>query len=403
MGYGFSLPDNLADHFSVGFSPAISAYIRATRARRLAFSSVSESREVSSSTFATRDAKIKNEHAIESVDIIETEEPAAQDIHWIRVLDREYVFSPHFLEGFSIAVENQRERFEADKCPPPDGNFWDRPISRNKLHVICALAMILQKGRAAIRQLDKDLPERPHNARQVDAARYRQGQLRILEWVLGFLHSTSMSFKGISKSDNGKSTQIMRLEHTMTALPKRLLKDFRNVLNAGLKTREPRKIRERGGNDFAFTIWLCGLCLYASTHKKTPEETTASEADLEPHLLRWLQFLYETYSENQSRLPSSEMSKTAKHPIEENEWFDPVRNQNAQEDLSLVATSYLDAVHAAVAKHPQSVYNDPKLTATRLEWCLNVVLMEGVWFPDLQDHEQEEDDEWVLFLEHGLT
>lgn len=92
--------------------------------------------------------------------------------------------------------------------------------------------------------------------------------------------------------------------------------------------------------------------------------------------------------------------------IQENdraEWFDPVRNSAIDEDVitdrASTASSYLDAIHATVDKHPQSLYNNPDITTRRLEWCLNVIRNEGVWIPNLQRGGQEEDDEWVLFLE----
>ena len=408
MGYGFSLPENPADHFSISFSQAISDYIRATKSRRMALGSSSECAKGSGNAFRSEHTNIKNGLSMESVDILETEGPAEQDIHWVRTLDNGFEFSPSFLEDFSIAVENHRERLQADNVPLLNGKFLDTPfldtpLSRKKLHVICAVVMILQKAQTTIRKHDKYLPEEPQNARQLDAARYRQGQLRVLEHVLGSLYGSLKSYVDINGSDNARSIRVIRLEHIMTASSKRLLKDFRTVLNAGMRTRDPSKIRERGGTDFAFTVWLCGLWVYAQTDNKNCGDDTASDADLEPHFLQWLQFLYETHPEDATKPQSPRTPRADTHKIEENEWFDPVRNQDTEEDLSSVAASYLDAVHAAVAKHPHSLYNDPKITAQRLAWYLNIVRMEGVWYPNLQESEQEEDDEWVLFLDCGST
>ena len=403
MGYGFSLPDNPADHFSISFSQAISDYIRATKSRRIALGSSSECANGSGNAVRSEHTNIKNGLSMESADILETEGPAEQDIHWVRTLENGYEFSPSFLEDFSIAVENHRERLKADNGPPSNGNFLHTPLSRNKLHVMCAVVMILQKAQTAIRKHDKYLPEEPQNARQLDAARYRQGQLRVLEHVLGSLHGSLKSYVGINGSGNARSFRVIRLEHTMTASPKRLLKDFRTVLNAGMRTRDSSKIRERGGSDFAFTVWLCGLWVYAQIDNKTCEDETGSDADLEPHLLQWLQFLYETYPEDTTKPQWPRVPRAVTHKMEENEWFDPVRNQDTGEDLSLVAASYLDAVHAAVAKHPHSLYNDPKITAQCLARYLYIVRMEGVWYPNLQESEQGEDDEWVLFLDCGST
>ena len=397
MGYGFSLPDNPADHLSINFSTDISSYIRATKSRRLNIGSSARSTNGSSQEYKTEHTKSQN--AIIGMG----EVPAEESIHWVRISDNGYQFSPSFLEDFSIAVENQRERAKADNSPLHNGSFLDTSISRNKLHVICAVVMKLQKARSTMCMHGKVLRGEPQNARQLDAARYRQGQLRILEHVLGSLHRILRSCMDTNEPDKARSLQVVRLEHTMTASPKRLLKDFRTVLNAGLRTRDPSKIRERGGSDFAFTLWLCGLWIYAQTDNTIGRGEKPSDAGLESRFLYWLQFLNEIYPEGITQAPSSELPMASRHGVTEDEWFASPRNKHTEEDLYLVAVSYLDAVNAAVAKHPHSLYNDAKITVQCLAWCLHIVRSEGFWYPHLQENEQEEDDEWVLFLERGST
>lgn len=402
MGYGFSLPNNEADHFSIAFSPAISSYIRSVRARRSAMGSKAEHGGDASNGAENEDLKMKNGQPMESVDITETEEPAEKVIHWVSTLKGDYEFSPCFLADFAIAVENHREHGKVDNDPPDNGNFWDSPLSRNKLHVICAVFMILQKGQAAIKKHDEDLPQCPENVRQIDAARYRRSQLQILEKVLGSLGRSLKSYVGSNTSSDTKSVRVIRLEDTLTSSPQRMLKDFRNVLKAGMRSRDPKKIRERGGTDFAFTVWLCGL--WASQDMRHEQEGKAhADAELEPRFLLWLQFLSKAYPENAETKQSDGNPDTDTHGMDGTEWFDPIRNKDAEGDLSLVIASYLDAIRVAVAKHPQSLYNNPKITAERLQWCLNIVRMEGVWYPNLQEDGQEEEDEWMLFLDFNGT
>lgn len=333
------------------------------------------------------DLRIKNEQPLESVDITETVEPTEQEIHWVSTLKSDYEFSPRFLADFAIAVENHRERLKVDNDPPDSGHFWNTPLSRNKLHVICAVFMILQKGQAAIKKHDGDLPQCPRSIRQIDAARYRQNQLQILETVLNSLGGKLKSYVGVNAFSDAESVRIIRLEHTLMCSPTRMLKDFRNILKAGMRSRDPEKIRQRGGADFAFTVWLCGLraCL--------------DVGDLEPRFVRWLHFLFKVYPENAQIKQSNGSRDIDTHSMDGTEWFDPIRNKEAEGDLALVVASYLDAIRVAVAKHPQSLYNDPKITAERLQWCLDVVRMEGVWCPNLQENGQEEVDEWMLFLD----
>ena len=403
MGYGFSLSDNPSDHYSLGFSPAISAYIKATKGRRLARKSSSDAVQ---SQNTQRSENIPSApvngltktagQVLESSQDFNVEEILEQNIHWVRLRGNEsYEFSPKFLEYFSIAVENPREAHIADISSVPMTHFHDREFSRNQLHVICAVIMILQKGQRAICKHDKDLFEAPRNCKQVDAKRYRDSQLKILDTVLD---SICTFLKSITSANSPKvrDLRVLRLEDTLTNSPKSLLKDLRGVLNAGVRTRDPIKIRERGGVDFAFTVWLCGLWVYSQSDVK--EE----EAAVDSTYLRWLLFLQNNYPQ------PSEISiglQRLENPILEERaaWFDPVRSASgdAEQDSAMIAKSYLDAVHAATQKRPQSLYNDDLVTVERLAWCYNIIKNEGVWCPNLDQGEDEEDDDWVIFIELG--
>ena len=402
MGYGFSLPHNSSDHYSLGFSPAIAAYIKATRARRLAHKpnsaavqsqSVKDIDDIESNP--SRGTFKSGGQVIESSEDWNVEEILEQNVHWIRILENEsYEFSPHFLENFSIAVENPREAQIADNCSIDKTKFSDGDFSRNKLHVLCAVTMILQKAQRAIRKNDKNLPQAPQNSKQVDAARYRDSQLGILDSVLESMYSFLKSVTTPSPPETSKLS-VLRLESIFTEIPKGLLKDLRGVLNAGMRTRDPVKIRERGGVDFAFTAWLCGIWIYSQSDTKREDE-------MNPRYLRWLHFLQQNYAE-----PLEESTDGPKPEIsdleERAEWFDPIRSENggAKLESTFIARSYLDAIQAATEKRPQSLYSDKRVTMKRLEWCLNVIRNEGVWCPDLDQGEDEEDDDWVLFLELG--
>lgn len=402
MGYGFSLLDNTSDHYSLGFSPAIAAYIRDTKARRLARKRTSgalqsqSTREAGSISPKLIGGAFRNGgQVLESLEDLNVEEILEQNIHWVRLLENEnYEFSPRFLEDFSIAVENPREARIADGFSASETHFSDRGFSRNKLHVICSIFMVLQKGQRAIRKHSKDLPKAPQNNKQLDAARYRDSQLRILDSVLD---SMCKFLKSITTANSPEASdrRVVRLEQIFMESPKSLLKDLRGVLNAGLRTRDPMKIRGRGGIDFAFTIWLCGLWVCSRSDLR-------GETEISQKCLRWLQFLQQSYA-----APSEESIDQPRPEIpvleERDEWFDPVRSasSDAEPNSTFIARSYLDAVQAATEKRPQSVYNDGRVTVRRIEWCLNIIKNEGVWCPNLDQGDDEEDDDWVIFVELG--
>jgi len=409
MGYGFSLPNNPADHFSIGLSPAISTYIKDIKALRTALHSDSEPRSGLSpshhkmaATRAIEDTADGSGCPPESVNILVTEDSVEREIHWVRLTKDGFEFSPQFLADLSIAVESPRERRrKANMRPSSSLSFENASLSRNKLHVMCAIVMMLQKGQASMRKHDKDLPEQPEDSKQIDGARYRQSQLRILDHVLGSLYP-NLRFH---LYDSVRNRQVVRLEHTFEDIPKTFSKDYRNVLYAGMKTRDPRKMRDRGGVDFAFTIWLCGLWTYAEGSQGTDDEFVALGSAFNGHLLRWLRFLREIYPEQSNE--SEGRPQDSERIMGGSDWFDPIRSnksdKDAEGDLSFVAASYFSAIQADMVKHPHSLYNNPRVTAQRLEWCLNIVRMEGVWYPNLQDDTQDEDDEWILFMETGDT
>ena len=379
MGYGFSLPDNPADHFSISFAAAIAASVKSTREHRLGQKPTDRT------------------NTVENCSQVDEE----YNIHWVRTCEERLEFSPHFLEEISIAVENPREHRDANGSPRLDFNLLTSQISRNKLHVLCAVLMIMQKGYTAISEHSSDLPEYPQNVRQADAACYRHGQLHILERVLEVSSQILSSLLTIETA-NSKDFRIMRLEDILADCPKRLEKDFRSVLNAGLKTRDPTKIRERGGTDFAFTVWLYGLTLYYRNVIHESQRLPTLESTFEGHFLLWLDFLREAYPEEDLEPLGPPDCSSAVLEADRAAWFDPVRSAIPKEDNlanpASTVESYLDAIQACVEKHPQSLYGDAELSTKRLMWCYNVIRNEGVWIPNLQ--ERDGDDEWMLFIQH---
>ena len=341
-----------------------------------------------------------NNSGPERVSQLETGSPAVQDIHWVRLLHNgpgkpRCDFSSGFLEEFSIAVENRRERLKTRNLTGFEMNIWDTFFSRNKLHVLSAVIMILQRKQRAIRKHNIDLPQRPENSKQENAALYRHGQLRILDGTLGSLCTVLRDVTGAEPKDL-RDKRIIRLEYIQAESPKELVKDLRGILNAGLQTRDPKKIKERGGVEFAFTIWVCGVWIYEKSGITALEEEANSGSSLNPFLFRWLRFLHETY-----KFPDSDGLPGRN---EEHEELDALKSalsndDDAEGDPAMIAASYLDAIHVATERRPRSLYNDPRITVERLEWCLNIVRQEGVWCPHIGERAGEDDDEWILYLE----
>lgn len=316
--------------------------------------------------------------------------PAHQDIQWIRLTSRcikENVsksqasceFSPGFLSDMSIAFANKREIAHSNFQLPSNVNLSSAQSSRNKLHVACAVTMILQRQQMAITKYDCDLPMWPQNERQFHAARYRRNQLQILNCGIDSLLSYLRELTELKKPVGG-DVRTVRLEQILTDNSQEILTDFRAALNAGLGTRNAAKIRKNRWVECAFSLWLCGLWVHS--HRGGASRLSDSTC----RILRWLNFLHRVYRFTTDFRPPERQ-------------FGMEGDRDASEDIPLLCESFMTVVEAAVKKNPRTLYGDSAVTAARLAWCLNIIREEGIMCPNLDGKTGEDDDEYVLFLE----
>lgn len=346
----------------------------------------------------------------------ELADPISQNMYWVSLKDgfsnlehdhsnSVYEFSPGFLQMCSIAFANSREITRSDFCSSGSIEFTQLRLSRNKLHMLCAITMILQKQYVAITKHDEYLPTWPQNEKQFYAARYRRSQLRILRCVS---ESTLGELRGMAGLDSSKArdVRVVRLEHVLTESPKGLSTDYRAALNVGLGTRNATKIRDNGWVQCAFTIWLCGLCLWNS--KNLQKNAECSSSDLTDKLSRWLYFLRHVYGIP----PVSEFDKSERDKLKhENEIpksdINLSRDHTSFADLHdervLTVQSYFAIIKAAVNKYPKSIFGSSDVTVAYLIWCLDVIEAEGMMCPNLEGKMGEENDEFILFVEDSVS
>lgn len=337
----------------------------------------------------------------------------AQETHWVRtrcdapdqskrICQANYEFSPRFLQDSSRAFSNKRELTSSDTCLESCVDFSGARLSRNKLHVLCAVIMMLQKQHMAITEHEKALPMWPTTDRAFHAARYRRKQIQILSSAIaGLMVQLGRIIR--LKTQSTTDFQIVRLEHILLDSPRDLLRDFRAALNAGLGTRNPAKIRKHGWVECAFTLWVCGLCLLKpiDLHSVVPSEDSLFSI----RIFAWLQFLRQAYG----CTPSPNADERKFNKVNEHRALrgcGPVNDFETtigdDEDSFLSAESYLAVVEAAVEKNPDSLYRNPDVTLNCILWCLNVIREEGVMCPDLEGRTSEENDEYLLFIETKL-
>lgn len=351
-----------------------------------------------------------------------TEQIRNEGMQWLRLSDQtedngesdsqpSYEFSPHFLEGLSGALYNERELFEPDKSLWSKVNFFDNILTRNKLNVMCVVVMKLQRQTAAITTYEIDLPQWPMNDRQFHAARYRRSQLRILRTVTDALLSSLRTSAGL-KSHGASGVQIVRLEHILLESPKEFLIPFRACLNAGLGTRKAAKIREKQWVECAFSLWMCGLWLLDPCGLERRD--TPSGSGFQARISQWFCWVRKIYgdspeTENLVTVHRKRVLDSSRVPTQgygsSGSDVENIDNNIVGPDVDstdfLAAESYLRVAEAAVKKDNKSLYSHPEVTAIRLWWCMNIIRQEGFMCPNLEGETGEEHDEFVLFLEVG--
>ncbi len=376
MGYGFCLPDNTADRVSL----MLSSKTRGCTEEIGGLHHTPAGQE-----------RMNQAHEAESL------EPQPSR-HWVSVAPPMatsplyttrpslYQFSDGFLLEFSVLASNHREDLSCDSWGDSQNAISPERLSRNKLYVTIALLVHLQRRAFEITKHDIDLPGRPQNKRQEYAAMYRNRQLRILESVLDALRSTMNFFES-----HGPTNGVVRLENILSQSPKALSKDFRSVIHTALGTRNEARIRECGGEECAFTLWLCGLITLSNSEGLD----SIRGSEFEERILNWIRWLKEVYHldlEGGLSMQQQEMmSQTS----------DGMDNMRDSKDVPMIAASYLEAIKTDVEKHPQSLYAKRDITTSRLELCLYITRQEGVPWPNAFMEYGREVDEYVLFLETG--
>ncbi|KAL8687112.1 MAG: hypothetical protein Q9218_006624 [Villophora microphyllina] len=378
LGYGFSLFKNPSDHCNLALGPMAVARINEMNNHRQPDRVLQDSlqRIVPSSSKASKDDRLPS---------------SVTGVGWVRLVHNFFdyadndavtgpripvhVFSPRFLEHASMAFSNAREH----SCgySSAEIELFAATTTRNKLHTASAIAMILQKQYIDILAKNADLPAWPDNPRQFYAARYRRGQILILQAVVESIVANLRGLVGLG-SLRQRDKRILRLEHILKAGPKDFLSDFRALLHVGLGTRNADKIKRQESVDTVFTLWLCGLWLWTLPAVDT-ERQLSVRPSLPERMASWILFIRYTYGQD---------SDIGRH------WT----TTPAGEESETLVEACLRMINTAVAKNQRSFYNHSKATSDLLLWCLRVILEETFMCPGLEGQVGDENDETMLFL-----
>lgn len=420
IGYGFCMENNGDDWFGLGFSHAVTELIRTTEAARIpqelsnaddtpeakraqsvnspgserndnSGKSPDQSTKVSSMVNTSHDNEVHGaakSHTDVPVDSMISEQ---HSLCLLRTADKSqrptndiYRFSPEFLYHSSIALESSRERKNHRKDWAKGAQSFrisdDQTLCRNMLHVLASTTMLLEKSLLELEGYRRDHLGAPQNHRQRMALVYRQEQSHILGITLEALHADIR--KVLAQERPIK--RLLRLEDILQHGPKSQLKKFRALIQTALGTRNPQKIRDGGGEECTFTLWL-----YMIWHAS--QEGFLEDQPLDSNTLTiWAQFLQQAYgsppsdSTNQGDQDSDDADETL---------------SSEEDDVQATATSYQYAIQLNAEKHGISDEPSSNVSVPFLEWCLNIVRQEGIRVPIPNDNLEEEEDELVLFIE----
>ena len=383
MGYGFCLDPNEADSFNLSYSPALSQHIEAAKARRKNVSGLGDQKQmpIGNSTMPSS-AETTNADGNQSATTSIIGETPVKDVKFVSLGGSDYQFCPGFLADCSLALQNSRERKQNPACIPSITKFSNDTLSRNKLHTLSSIIMILQQKQTEIHQHDTSIPPTPRNQNQRYASIYRSSQLKILEGVLGSLSST---LKSIMQLKLAEQPRIIRLVDILKKSPKVLRPHFREVVHVGLRTRDAQKVVERRGVKFAFTIWLCGLRLL---HRRGQLRNT------DPALGEWMDFLCKHYDDRTIHECLTDKPKEAEEAQDS--------QMSKADEVAETVRSYDRAIQMAVKRHPESIYDDEwARDQSNLVWCFVVIREESVRCPTVTDGVVlgEDEDEFVLVID----
>ena len=410
MGYGFCLDPNRADCFNLSYSPALSQHIDQAKTQRKKHSYAGRPSDTTTTKPESNSSDNPETSEVGQSSGPEIESNPLKDVKFVMLGNNDYRFSAGFLADCSLALMNGRERNQRMACNLDAYKFSSNSLSRNKLHTLCSIMMILQDKRAEIRKHDRDFTFPPCTQNQSYASIYRSSQSGILDGVLACLSSTLQTITQLKFHEQSRVIHLKDIL-TTTSRPKQLKPHFREVVHAGVGSRDPHKVSQRRGVEFALAVWLCGLRLlhlHGSDGISRREEVGdyAALSTTDPVLYSWISFLCSHY-------PSSQPDHAGDEGEEEEDdddlakWLAGMATASSSikkpQEVADTAASYIKAIKATVTKHPDSLYNHTWTHNLRnLMWCLVVAREERVRCPTVSTSGElglEDEDEFVLVID----
>ncbi|KAI9879563.1 MAG: hypothetical protein M1830_008097 [Pleopsidium flavum] len=298
-------------------------------------------------------------------------------------------FPPAMLDDVSILVANQRE---LDTIGFSDERFWlfgNGTFSRNDFSVMSHLLRILRLRRNRITCHDSELPPWPQNERQFYAARYRRGQLQILNDIIKSLEQGLNN--ALSATLDGLPGKLLDLRQIIYRFPDPLCSLFQAGLDAAFGTHKPSLLKKKGWEDAVFTLWICVLWIMQKVHG----EVIPDRQGLDKRLVIWIDFLSEHYGDEKLPIEYVAAMLNEDSPDHENNDVD----EENQKRLIRYSEEITQIIQHAARQDPKCIFNHRSWSGDLVRWGFRVLNAESVNVPP-RDEDSDSGDRLALFLEN---
>ena len=315
-------------------------------------------------------------------------------------------FPQAMIDDVSVLIANQRE---LDTIGFSVEGFWlsgSGTYSRNDFSVMSHVLRTLRIRRKRILCNDSKLPRWPRNDRQFYAARYRRGQLQILNEIISSLERRLN--KALSFDSDGPLGELLDLKQILSRTPEPLRSRFQAGLDAAFGTHRAALLKESGWEDAVMALWVCMLWIaFGATNGVMRDYLGMGR-----RLADWITYMSEHYAPDKFDPDHMAFASTDEsHSIlqDRNGEGEGTGNGNSEAPVLTDADDenhkhlirYTDEItvmiNAAAQRDPQSLFAHPLWSGDLVRWGFTVMHEEAVNVPARD--EDEPSDRLALFLE----
>jgi len=322
-------------------------------------------------------------------------------------------FPQAMLDDISVLVANQRELDTIGFSEHGFNLSGSGTYSRNDFSVMSHILRTLRLRRRRILCNDSNLPQWPQNDRQFYAARYRRGQLQILNEII---HSLEQRLnEALTSNSDRPLNELLDLKQILHRTPNPLRSRLQAGLDAAFGTHKPSLLKEAGWEDAVMALWVCTLWITFITQG----EMIKDRLGIGRKLIDWIRYMHEHYppgksdpdygaafctdARYQAQQEGKANSKDGREDKDRSGGKRPLSTDAELEDANQIqliryTEEITSMIKAAAARDPQCLFAHPLWCGDLVRWAFRIANAEAVNVP-ARDEGPESSDRLALFLE----